>query len=156
MFENIGEKIKILAKIICGIGIAISLTWGIEIMIEGKGLNSFGEGFAVILVGSLISWISIFFIYGFGQLISNSDKIVKNIDKKDLNNKDTDGFSEERLNNVQDDFSEELENNSPNNIYSEKVETKCSCGATLSYSKEFLKGKKKLKCMMCKKEIDIK
>ena len=34
MFENIGEKIKILAKIICGIGIAISLTWGIEIVIS--------------------------------------------------------------------------------------------------------------------------
>ena len=154
MFENIGEKIKGLAKVICVIGIVFSVIYGLDIMMEGKDFVM--TGLITAIVGSVISWISSFFTYGFGQLISNSDKIVKNIEKKDLNNKDTDDFSEERLNNVQEDFSEKLENNSPNNIYSEKVEIKCSCGATLSYSKEFLKGKKKLKCMMCKKEIDIK
>ena len=156
MFENIGDKIKVLAKVICIVEIIFSIIFGAICMFIGKFRIAYiFNGIIIAFIGSLIAWISIFFMYGFGQLISNSDKIVKNIEKNNLKSKDTDDSVEERLTVKQDDLIEELENNSQNNIYSEKVEIKCTCGASLSYSKEFLKGKSKLKCMMCKKEIDI-
>ena len=39
-------------------------------------------GFLVMIFGSLASWVSSFFIYGFGQLVENSDKTVALLKKQ--------------------------------------------------------------------------
>lgn len=87
MFDNIGGKIKNLAVVICWVGIILSIIIGISLMglLEEIGF----VGIIVMIVGSLFSWIGSFFMYGFGQLIENSDKLVNGIVKanKDIKKK---------------------------------------------------------------------
>ena len=93
MFSNIGGKIKTLAKIICWIGIILSVVTGVIMMIHRTDIvittSSGAEaivspliaGLTIIIVGCLTSWIGAFFAYGFGQLIENSEEIKKNTSK---------------------------------------------------------------------------
>ena len=74
MFDNIGGKIKTLAKVICWIGIITSVITGIVFAISDDDMILYGLLIAV--GGSLISWIGSFFTYGFGELIENSSKLV--------------------------------------------------------------------------------
>jgi len=85
MWDNISEKIKLLAKVIAWVGIISSVISGISLISQGIDLNQSsrsgrdGElfiflGIASLIGGSIISWISSFFMYGFGELINNSEK----------------------------------------------------------------------------------
>lgn len=75
MFDNIGDKIKTLASVITVLGIIASLITG-GVMISAND-NLALIGLLIMVLGSLISWISSFLLYGFGQLIENSDKLMK-------------------------------------------------------------------------------
>jgi len=94
MFNNIGTKIKVLAKILCWVGIVLSVITGIAMIAAGNTahVNVYGEittvstiptGISIIVVGCLLSWIGSFFTYGFGQLIENSDAIRNELQRKD-------------------------------------------------------------------------
>ena len=93
MFNNIGKKIKVLAMVICVIGIIGSVVWDILYWITySKAIQSAhyygyysssgsGAGFGAVLVGILIpilgtlfSWIGSFFMYGYGQLIEKTEE----------------------------------------------------------------------------------
>ena len=74
MFENIGCKIKMLAKVCCWVGIFVSVIYGIILLSEN---NNELIGLSVFILGPLFSLIGSFVIYGFGQLIENSDKLVE-------------------------------------------------------------------------------
>ena len=74
MFENIGGKIKTLAKVLMWISIIGFAIYGIVMISEEQVLL----GFLIIAIGSLSSWVSSFVLYGFGQLVENSDKLVCN------------------------------------------------------------------------------
>ena len=74
MFSNIGGKIKIWAVITCIIGMLFWCILGIVLMLEGDEMIIWG--LLVALVGSVLAWIGTFLLYGFGQLIENSDKLV--------------------------------------------------------------------------------
>lgn len=83
MYDNIGRKIKGAAKFIAWLGIISSVLIGIIII--GMSLdedhstaNNLGIGVGVLLGGSFFSWISSWFIYGFGELIDKTNQIVKN------------------------------------------------------------------------------
>ncbi|MBR3099576.1 MAG: hypothetical protein IKH18_08420 [Clostridia bacterium] len=92
MFDNIGAKIMKLAKILCWIGIILSIISGI-IIIAGGASNSRAYGYdggsaaltgiLTIVLGCLASWIGSFFTYGFGQLIENTDNIRYNTQRKE-------------------------------------------------------------------------
>lgn len=97
MFDNIGEKIKVLAKVVAGLGIAVSVILGIYYMTAGR--EFFGYGLTIAIVGSLGSWISSFFAYGFGELIVNSEIIKKNVES-------IDSYNNEIVNKVNDSLSE--------------------------------------------------
>lgn len=78
MFGNVGGKIKTLAKVLTWLGIISFVIWGfVCISDEEKVL-----GLILMIGGSLSSWISSFLLYGFGQLIENSDKTVKLLSEK--------------------------------------------------------------------------
>jgi len=103
MFNNIGEKIKKLAVVVCWIGIIGSLILGIlvvaapnsinynynyKVNVNGNTVASSSNiaaqvitGVIVFVIGSLASWISSFFLYGFGELVSNSKKIADSLKK---------------------------------------------------------------------------
>ena len=73
MFSDIGKKIKTLATVICWIGISLSVIAMLVLIGIGvkarHGEITIGIGIGVGLVGSLLSWIGSFFIYGYGELI---------------------------------------------------------------------------------------
>jgi Na+-transporting methylmalonyl-CoA/oxaloacetate decarboxylase gamma subunit len=77
MYNNIGAKIKVLAKVIAWVGIICSVITGIGLIIDGNYLTVIG--ICVILVGTLFFWISSWFMYGFGELIAKAAEIAKNI-----------------------------------------------------------------------------
>ena len=82
MYRNVGDKIKIVAETICWLGIVGSVVYGFYVMfndIENADvvLLQILIGLGIMIVGSLSSWIGSFVLYGFGQLIENSDIIVE-------------------------------------------------------------------------------
>ena len=94
MFNNIGGKIKLLAKILCWVGIVLSVITGVAILASGNTayvtingeyttVSNVPTGISIIVVGCLLSWIGSFFTYGFGQLIENSDIIRNEMQRKD-------------------------------------------------------------------------
>lgn len=70
MFDNVGSKIKALASFFCWGGIIASVIGGIILI--GLDEDLIFAGIAVIVIGSLLSWISSFVLYGFGELVANS------------------------------------------------------------------------------------
>ena len=76
MFENIGKKIKALAQTLCWIGIVASVIGGMAAIASGEELAFIG--LIIIIAGSLISWISSFAMYGFGELIDKVTAIERN------------------------------------------------------------------------------
>ena len=78
MFDNVGEKIKKFATTLAWLGISLSLLFGIVFIAVGEGSDSsVAIGLTVMIAGPLSSWISSLLLYGFGQLITNSDLLVK-------------------------------------------------------------------------------
>ena len=80
MFDNIGSKIKTVAATIAWLGIIGSIIIGSVMIKEANDsyypsvMGAWG-GWLVMIVGSLSSWVSSFTLYGFGQLIENTDII---------------------------------------------------------------------------------
>ena len=85
MFDNIGGKIKILAKILCWIGIAASVVVAIIMFtsVEDAPYSQEGTyrglGFVFLIIGPLVSWISSFVLYGLGEAI---DLLQQSVDKQ--------------------------------------------------------------------------
>ena len=71
MFDNIGGKIKTLATVVCWIGIVVSVIYGLVLLDY-----SAAAGILTMVLGSLLSWISSFTLYGFGQLIEKTTEIA--------------------------------------------------------------------------------
>ena len=80
MFDNIGEKIKTLAKVVCWVGIIASVIMGF-VAIDSTNDETAGF-FSLVLIaglGSLGSWVGSFVLYGFGELVSNSAIIAETL-----------------------------------------------------------------------------
>ena len=73
MFENIGGKIKTLAKVITFLGIGLSVAFGF-LLIVGKDYMS---GLVTIIVGVLVSWIGSFVLYSWGEVIDELKEQTK-------------------------------------------------------------------------------
>jgi len=79
MFDNIGGKLKSVAKALCWIGIIGSIILAISYFILSNGNSTMiTSGFVTLVVGCLGSWVCSLAVYGFGELI---DKVVT-IDNK--------------------------------------------------------------------------
>lgn len=91
MFNNVGGKIKTLAKIAAWIGIAICVIYGFVMLVSMEDMALIG--LLIMTVGSLASWISALVLYGFGELIENSG-IIANKKEKLADNKPQDKKNE--------------------------------------------------------------
>ena len=80
MFDNIGSKLKTVAQVFAWLGIAASALFGIIVMFANGDTPL--PGLIIIVFGCLGSWISSLGLYGFGQLIENTDKLVAQKDSK--------------------------------------------------------------------------
>lgn len=92
MFDNIGGKIKGLAKFVCWVGIIAFGVSGFVMIFQGNALNnySYGDnqtglgliigGAIMVLLGAVFSWLGSLVLYGFGELIektaSNNEKLT--------------------------------------------------------------------------------
>ena len=80
MFENIGGKIKSLAKICCVAGMVVCILLGGAMVIVGNVVN----GIVMIIIGCLASWTGSFATYGLGELIettADNNRQLRKIEK---------------------------------------------------------------------------
>ena len=95
MFDNIGLKIKMLAKFSTIIGIVISCIVGFVAMLSG----AFLMGLLYALIGALIAWVGSFLLYGFGELVENNQIIACYCMENPKNNEGAQSNSSSTLNN---------------------------------------------------------
>ncbi len=80
MFDNIGRKIKWFAKFLTWIGMISSIIIGFILIIDGNDW-----GILVLLGGPLVSWLSSWLLYAFGELVENSTTIAKHFEEPEHN-----------------------------------------------------------------------
>ena len=93
MFNNIGAKIKGLAKFIFWVLAIISVIAGILIIIQGVG-NTHSDsqqkivaviiGIATIVGGIILAWLQNFLLYGFGELVDSNQKILRELQQRSI------------------------------------------------------------------------
>ena len=74
MYDNIGEKIKGLAKVMFIVE-AIAAVIGGLVLLVGKLL---AIGLLTLFLGPVVAWVSSWLLYGFGELIDNVCRIAAN------------------------------------------------------------------------------
>lgn len=90
MFNNVGGSLKGIATIVCWLGIICSciagimgIMSGVEInnnyYSDGSGTTLIVGGLVIMVVGSILSWVSSLAVYGFGELVENSSIIRKQL-----------------------------------------------------------------------------
>ena len=65
MWDNIGSKLQKLAKVVCWLGIIVSVISGIVFMTQ----NQIVIGLVYLILGSVMSWIGSWSIYGLGLVV---------------------------------------------------------------------------------------
>ncbi len=79
MFNDISAKIKASAQVLIWLGILASFVWGTAILVSTESYT----GVVVMVVGSILSWILSFCMYGLGQLVENTEILInKNCEEK--------------------------------------------------------------------------
>ena len=81
MYDNIGGKIKGLAKIIFIIEAVGAIITGIALLITGVALS----GLLILVCGPLVAWVSSWILYAFGELVENSNTINNTVKKIENN-----------------------------------------------------------------------
>lgn len=76
MYNNIGGKIKGLAKAISIVEAIAAVTTGIALMASDDDMIL--VGLVVMLLGPLVAWVSSWLIYGFGELVDKACDIERN------------------------------------------------------------------------------
>lgn len=93
MFNNIGVKIKGLAKFIFWVLAILSVIGGLIIIIGGISSSSSNSenviisiliGLAVIVVGIIMAWLQNFLLYGFGELVDSNQKILRALEERQI------------------------------------------------------------------------
>lgn len=79
MFENVGEKIKNVAKTVFVVGIIVSIIEALPYMTDDIVFEDYWYmAFLTIIVGSIAAWIISLMVYGFGELIVKANEIERN------------------------------------------------------------------------------
>ena len=77
-FGKIGKKLKMFAQVMFQIQAIGCIFGGIDIEVESWHAWENVVGWILILAGPIVTWISMWFIYGFGELIDKISDIEKN------------------------------------------------------------------------------
>lgn len=89
MFEYIGRKIKVLAKVMFWLGIIGWSLYGVIAIIvyasESDATNAVAS-LIIMLIALIASTVSSWLVYGLGQVIDNSDKLVS-LKQEEINQK---------------------------------------------------------------------
>lgn len=118
MFDNIGSKVKTMAKVFCGIGIGSSIILGIVSIFT----SNFFVGLLIAALGSFVSWISTLALYAIGEASENTNIILRKIKKIETNQTNQIKTTESEIQTNQETPMQKNENNSSKKWW-------CSCGA---------------------------
>ena len=80
MFNEVGDKLKSLSRIVCWLGIIASCIYGLYLIFIGLSQESelfLLEGVIFCVLGSLSSWLSSLFIFGFGIIVESAENLAK-------------------------------------------------------------------------------
>ncbi len=99
MFNNIGKKIKVLAAVTAVLLAIAAIITGIVLCND----NSEEAGIPILIFGPIVSWISSFMLYGFGELI---DKVCDIEDM--LNRSENKSYVQKKYNENRDEKLERL------------------------------------------------
>lgn len=85
---KIGGRIKNLATLVRAVGLGASILAGLGFILYGAGSYRgggalIGTGFAILIGGTLSSWITALLLDGFGELVENSAVIANLMVKAD-------------------------------------------------------------------------
>ena len=75
MYDNIGGKIKSWAKVSFLVTAVIEVITGIALITTDEDPAVYG--WLIMILGPIAAWVSSWLLYGFGQLIENSDIIAE-------------------------------------------------------------------------------
>lgn len=89
MFDNIGKKIMMFAKVTAFLGIAACVIGAIVLWTQASELSSWDKsgaktalntaGWALFIGGSFGSWVGSFAMYAFGQLVDDTADIKRHL-----------------------------------------------------------------------------
>lgn len=90
MYDNVGNKLKTISVLFMVLGVLLSIVTGIILIVISNSFMLYGV--IIIIIGPILSWIGSLVLYGFGQLVENSDILVSQ------NNKETEEDPQEKEN----------------------------------------------------------
>ena len=149
-YENIGNKIKGLAQMAFVVEAIVAVITGIALMASDEDLILYG--LLVLIAGPIIAWVSSWLLYGFGQLIENSDIIAEEYNRKNekVIAKNNERKQEQRKKAIKATMA------NPEISEDEFVDIVCSnCKAELSFPKGQLQSGEELTCPMCDAPISV-
>ncbi len=82
MYDNIGKKIRTLAKVLFTISAAFCILGGAVFLFYGMSVLNLGFcllGCAVAILGTFLAYVSSWRLYGFGELIEKVSRIEKTV-----------------------------------------------------------------------------
>ena len=153
MYDNIGGKIKILAKVSFIVAAIAEVITGITIMAVNDDLVVYG--LLVMIVGPIVAWVSSWVLYGFGQLIENSDIVAEEYNRKNEKHEKVVEKNEERK---QEQRKKAIKAAIVNPEISEDefIDITCpNCKAELFFTKGQLQSGEELTCPMCDAHISV-
>ena len=153
MYDNIGGKIKGLAKAIFIIEAIAAVITGIALMVDDDEMIPFG--LILLIAGPAIAWASSWLLYGFGQLVENSDIIAAEYNRKNEKHEKVVAKNNEKK---QAQRKKQIKTNLENLNFGEDgyIDITCpQCKTELSFTKEQLQSGEELTCPMCDTPISV-
>ena len=77
MFDNVGNKIKIFAQVLCWICIVLAIGAGIYVLI----FMDIVLGLVIMVAGAFLVWFVSLLLYGFGALVESREKDSTRMDE---------------------------------------------------------------------------
>lgn len=152
-YENIGNKIKGLAQMAFVVEAIAAVITGIALMASDEDMILYG--LLVLIAGPIIAWVSSWLLYGFGQLIENSDIIAAEYNRKNEKHEKVIAKNNERK---QAQRRKEVKVIIANPEIDEDVfiDIACpNCQSELSYPKGQLQSEDGVTCPMCDAHISM-
>ena len=106
MYDNIGRKIKGLAKAIFIVESIVSVVAGMILLSISDNLIL--SGVISILLGPLVAWVSSWLLYGFGELIDKTCAIERNTRDGEIKSEAQSNIDNERISKIELLYSEGL------------------------------------------------
>ena len=151
-YDNIGGKIKGWAKWIFAIEAIAAVISGFVLMAQNEDMIL--SGLLVVVFGPIVAWVSSWLLYGYGQLIENSDIIAEEYNRKnEKHEKDVAKSNAKKEAQRREKVKVAIAN--PNIADDEYIDITCpNCKGELSYTKEELQSGNVI-CPMCDTHISI-